>query len=54
MNNNIIIQYVGATSAPVHQYMLFLRLDIIDKPIGGGVMSSGWFITPQLRLDYLG
>ena len=31
-----------------------MRLDVIDEPIGGGVMSSGWFITSQFRLDYLG
>ena len=33
---------------------LFVGLDVVDKPIGGGVMSCGWSSSPQLRLNYLG
>ena len=33
---------------------LLVGLDVVDKPIGGRVMSSGWSSSPQLRLNYLG
>ena len=32
----------------------FVRFDVVDKPISGGVMSSGLSSASQLRLDYFG
>lgn len=53
----LMVYSCHSTSTRVQQLLirsLLVGLDVVDKPICGGVVSCGWSGSPQLWLNYLG